>query len=188
MTQLLSIFATMFTFLSPIQDANQWRMQPIDDLVNWKVGDTAKYSLKVSFFKGTAVRAVTSEIEVGGVPAIWVTTNIKIVNQKQKIQQLIRRHDATILKLIVNGKEEEVPDPADIEVVDQDYRKVTVPAGTFDSVWMKINIKETKNIQTWINPKDTVMDGLLKMVTPTQFGSANLELTSFKKVQKGQNN
>lgn len=182
----MNIFATIamvFSLMSSGYFTGDFSIRPAADLINWQVGDQMEYNINLSFLKGTAVNSVASEKVVDGTPAIWVTNNVDLMNQKQKIEQLIRRHDATVLQLLVNGQEQEVPDPGEVEIVEQDYVKVTVPAGTFKSIWMKINTKEQKGIEVWVNPKDTAMDGLLKMITPSQMGEMTMELTGFNKVQ-----
>lgn len=153
------------------------------NVVDWQIGDALNHNIKVSFLSGTAVREVTSEVDVEGETAIWVDNNVRIMGQTQSARQLIRRSDAKILKLIVNGEEKEIPTQEDIEIVDQDYRSVTVPAGTFQSVYIKLNTKQAKGVEVWMNPAETCMDGVLKMKTPTQFGTATSELTGFHKVQ-----
>lgn len=179
---LLAVLVTIFSTMVP---GNFYDNYLPMELVDWKVGDNMEYNLKISFLSGTSVRSVVSETEVDGRKAIWIHNTVSILGQTQKIEQLVRREDGALIKLIVNGEEKELPDPGDVEIVEQDYREVTVPAGTFKSVWIKINTKDAKGVETWLNPRDTCMDGVLKIVTPTQMGTATMELTKFTKVPNG---
>jgi len=173
--------------MSPSYFSNNFRIQPIQDLVDWQVGDRMEYKLDMTFLSGSSVRSVVSEELVDGNQSIWVENIIDLIVKKQKVEQLIRRYDAAVLKMIVNGEEQDIPDPGEMDIVEQDYVKVTVPAGTFKSVWMKVNTKEIEGVEVWINPKETAMDGMLKMITPSQFGNMTMKLKSFYKVQRRAN-
>ena len=184
MNFIIASLVTIFSAMAPSNYYDHWRILPTE-VVEWQIGDTMEYNLSVSFISGKVVRSVVSEVEIGGDKAIWLTSETAILGQKQKIEQLIRRSDATLLKLIVNGEEKPLPDPGKVEIVEEGYKTVTVPAGTFEAIWVKINTEDAKGVEAWINPRDTCMDGMLKMVSPTQMGKATMELTKFKKVPSG---
>jgi len=148
------------------------------DLINWKVGDTASYDVKVASFGkiGTNVKAVTKDEGT----SIWLTQDMNLSGQKQLAEAQISKADGKILKLIVNGKEQAIPnDP--IEIISQDYGEVTVPAGTFQCIHIIAKSKQVSKLEAWMNPRDTVMDGTIKQIAQTQLFPLTMELTSFKR-------
>lgn len=148
------------------------------NLINWNVGDTANYQVTLAAFGnvGTVVKSVESTDDTQN--AVWVKTVETLQGQTDTTETLMSRTDGKILKLVHNGQEEAIPD-TNVQVVSQDYTQVTVPAGTFKAVHVVVNAQGVNGIEVWMNPKDTVMDGTLKQLIPTQFGTADLELTSF---------
>lgn len=149
------------------------------DLINWKVGDQAQYDVKAGSFGklGTMTKAVTKDEGT----AIWVTQNMDLLIQKQKVEVLMNKADGKILKMIVNGKEQTVPND-EIEIISQDYTDVTVPAGTFKAIHVVAKTKKIDHIEVWANPRDTVMEGTLKQTMNTQGTDIGMELTSFKRI------
>lgn len=151
-----------------------------NNIINWTVGDTASYSVTLGAMGniGSMVKTVAKLDEPRN--ALWVKTATKMYFQNDVTEMLISRADGKVLQFLHNGKEESFPDPK-VEVVSQDYAQVTVPAGTFQSVHIVANTEQVKGVEIWVNPKDTVMEGMLKQTMPTQFGIVSVELTSFKK-------
>ena len=147
-----------------------------NNLINWKVGDTTKYNVAVSFIKGTNVKSVTSDEGT----SIWVRQNMDLMVQKQVVDIQMNKADGKILKMLVNGKEQAVPNDK-VEVISQDYAKVTVPAGTFDSIHIIAKTEQISKIEVWANPRDTAMDGTLKQIAASQMGDITMELTSFSR-------
>ena len=164
-------------FVSSIDMGNITLMNAMD-LINWKVGDSADYSVAMGMFgNGTETKAVTKEEGA----AVWMHVEIKIMGQNQTVDALINRADAKILKYIVNGKEETPPSDKP-EIISQDYTSVTVPAGTFKAIHIVAKTSQSPKMELWLNPKDTVMDGSLKTIAETSMGiTMTLELTSFKR-------
>lgn len=149
------------------------------DVINWKVGDTASFNVLAGSFGniGTMVKSVTKDEGT----AIWLLQDMNLMVQKQKAEALINKADGKLLKLIVNGQEQQIPnDP--IEVISQDYADVTVPAGTFKAIHVIAKSKQASKIEVWMNPRDTVMEGTIKQIMETSMMPLTLELTSFKKM------
>lgn len=149
------------------------------DLINWKVGETAQYDIKAGSFGklGTSTKSVTKDEGA----AIWVTQQMNLMVQNQKIEMLLNKADGKVLKMLVNGKEQQIPDD-EIEVISQDYVDVTVPAGTFKAIHIVAKSKQAPKLEVWANPRDTVMDGTLKQIVQTQGIDLTMELTSFRRV------
>ena len=146
-------------------------------VIDWKIGDYSNYNLDLGMFgKGKVHKEATKE--EGN--AIWVTTDAKIPSGNQKIEVLISRDDGKILKLLVNGKEEKYQDH-DIEVISRDESSVTVPAGTFKAIHLKIKDKtENMDIESWLNFKDIVLEGMAKsIIKKNAFLTITTELTDF---------
>lgn len=147
----------------------------VRDLIDWKVGDYMDYRVSGAFGNmGTMRKEVTSDEGT----ALWVRQTIDLMGQNEIVDMLIRKSDGKILKVIRNGEEQEVPD-GDVEVIEQNYEEVTVPAGTFDSIHIVANTRDVENLQVWVNMRDTSMDGTLKQVVPTNFMTLTMELTGF---------
>jgi len=145
------------------------------NLIDWKVGDTAEYSLLGGL--GSMVKKVTKDEGT----AIWVQQDVNIIIQKQKIEMLISKVDGKILKMLLDGKEQAIPnDP--IEIISQDYGDVTVPAGTFQAVHIIAKTKQIAKIEAWINPRDTVMDGTIKQIANQNGMDIVIELTKFTRM------
>ena len=121
---------------------------------------------------------MTKEVTSDEGDSLWVRQEAKLMNQNEVIEMLISKSDGQVLKLIRNGKEEEVP-KSDLEIISQDYTEVTVPAGTFDAIHIVANTKDIKNLEVWANPSLVVMDGTLKQIIPTGLFTLTAELTSF---------
>lgn len=146
--------------------------------LDWKIGDTASYSIDMGFLKGSMVMSVTSIVSEG----IWMTQDMDMgFAGKQKAESLIDPNTGEIKKMLVNGKEQQVP-KQNVEVVDVKEDKITVPAGTFECIHARLKDKDkNEEINAWINPQVVPMSGMLKQVAPSQFGQVTVELKSFKK-------
>lgn len=146
--------------------------------LDWKVGDMADYSIDMGFIKGTMLMSVASV----GVDGVWMTQDADLgFAGKQKIETLIDPNTGEVKKMLVNGKEQAIPEQ-DIEIIDMTEDRITVPAGTFDCIHARLkDKKENTEINAWINPSEIPMSGLIKQVAPSQFGNVTIELKSFKK-------
>lgn len=169
-------FATESLTLTPAQIIAA--VQPLN-VINWKVGDEAHYNVTVaSFIKGSMDKSVTKE--EGN--AVWVKQDINIQIQKQVAEMLIDRATAKVLKFLVDGKEQAIPDDK-IEIISQDTQEVTVPAGKFDSIHIVAKSQKVSKIEVWANPKETCMEGTLKQIIATGImGDMVMELASFKRM------
>ena len=150
------------------------------NLINWTVGDTANFDVTLGAIGkvGTMKKSVTKADDAQN--AIWVRTEANLAVQKDTTDILMSRADGSILRFVRNGKEEAVPEN-DIEIISQEYTEITVPAGTFKAIHIVADTKDVKGIEVWANPRDTIMEGTLKQVVPSQFGKLEISLTSFKK-------
>lgn len=147
--------------------------------LGWKVGDRAEYSIKAmgGFINGKMVTFVREETAT----EFWLQQDADLgFAGKQKIEILFNKANGQILKVLVNGKEEQLP-KNNSEIVEMTEDHVTVPAGTFACIHAKIKDKDNGQIQeAWINPKEIPISGLLKSIGQTQMGEVSNELTSFK--------
>ena len=146
------------------------------DLINWKVGDNATFQISAGPFGkvGDMKKAVTKDEG----KALWVVTEAAMMGQNDKSEILISKSDGKILKFIHNGKEEAIPS-GDIEVINQEYTEVTVPAGTFKCIHITAKTPQVEQVDIWANPKETVMEGALKQVVKTNGIDVILELVKF---------
>ena len=148
------------------------------DAIDWKVGDTANYTLQLGFIgKGTVQKTATKEEEGG----IWIETNAKTPLGNEKVETLISRADGKILKLIVNGQEQKYEEH-DIELISKDAAEITVPAGTFKTIHVKVRDKtDASDVEAWVNPRDISLGGIAKSIVTKSFLTVTLELTSFSR-------
>lgn len=146
--------------------------------LNWKVGDTANYTVDMSIVQGTMVMKVTSVEEAG----IWLQQDVDLgFAGKQNIQTLIDKTTGEVKKMIVNGEEQQVPEQ-NVEVISATPTQITVAAGTFDAFHVVAKDKSNDTeINVWINLEVIPMSGMIKQVQPSQFGEVTVELTSFIK-------
>ncbi len=146
--------------------------------LNWNVGDKANYNVNMGFISGTMVMSVASVTDT----EIWMNQDLDLgFMGKQKVETLLDRNTGAVKKMIVNGKEEQVPSQ-DIEVVSTNQESITVPAGTFDSMHVVLREKgKTDEIHMWANPVAIPISGLLKQVAPGPMGQVTIECTSFSR-------
>ncbi len=146
--------------------------------LDWKVGDENNYNLDMGFIKGTMTMSVRSI----GAEGIWMDQNMDLgFAGKQKVETLLDPNTGEVKKMIVNGKEEQVP-KQNIEVIEVKEGKVTVPAGSFDCIHARLkDLDKNNEINVWMNPQAVPLSGMLKTVQPSQFGDVTVVLKSFKK-------
>jgi hypothetical protein len=153
------------------------------NLIDWQVGDFQKIAIEMIFGKGAGTKEVTKEDTAQG--AVWLVQNIAILGQNQKTESLIRRADGKLLELIVNGKKEDPnADGGKVEIIEQKETSITVPAGTFECMYVKAKITQqgqTQDVELWANPIDVNIDGMLKVEVQSSFGPVTLLLEQFGK-------
>ena len=148
------------------------------NLIEWKVGDTMNYEIKLGGFAlGNNVKSVTKDEGT----AIWMRQDMKMMSQNEVVEVLINKADGKLLKMIRNGQEQSIPDN-DIEIISQDATEIKVKAGTFKAIHIVAKSKEVEKIEMWANPRDTAIDGTLKQMVSSQMGMITLELTGFKRI------
>jgi hypothetical protein len=142
------------------------------------VGDSTDYQLSGGIFNGTAHIFVRENTADG----IWVEQDINLgALGQQKVEALYDKNTGKVLKIVANGQEQALPNPADMKVVQTRQESVTVPKGTFACMYLKIHDNSKNNdTDTWIT-KAVPVGGMVKTVAPTQIGAITLELTDFVK-------
>jgi hypothetical protein len=169
------------TLLAP-QTLQEFVLQDLEasaiDLINWKIGDSTSYEIELEGMGklGTMVKMAMKDEGTG----VWVKNEADLMGQKDVTEILIDRSTGKILKMIHNGREEQVPSD-EIEIISQDYTEITVPAGTFKCLHIVAKSKQVSKMEIWANPQAVSLDGSLQMIMATQFGNMTLKLTQFKK-------
>lgn len=172
----------LFLLVSPSLQAMDDLILPLQQIIplagveniDWKVGDWTEYRLSMSFLKGKLLKKCTQN--EGN--SVWLETKMEIPLGNQLILAQIRKSDGKILKLIVNGREQEIKSPK-YTIISQEAETVTVPAGTFQTIHLLLRDEENRDTNVWINPRDVVLEGMVKTLTEQQFGTVSLELTRF---------
>jgi hypothetical protein len=123
-----------------------------------------------------------SFVREDSIDGIWIQQDLDIAGRKQKVEILFEKATGQVLQLLVDGQKQDMPDPADQEIIDMTEASITVPAGTFECVYVKIlNKKDNKESEAWINPSEIPITGMLKQLAPGPFGQIKVELKSFLK-------
>lgn len=146
----------------------------------WNVGDENNYKLSMGFIPGT-MKMFVREINADRTEA-WLVQDINLLIQKQKVEALIDMNTGETKKMLVDGKEQAVP-VANYEIIDQKEAQVTVPAGTFKTMYIKIqdNGNNGQVTEQWVNGRDIPVNGMAKSMSDSPLGKVTIELTSFKK-------
>lgn len=184
---VLGMFTASFSMASDVsvvdlvKGVNQNLMSQAHTMAfNWVVGDACHYNLNVSNFINGKMDMVVREKNAEG---FWIDQNMDLgFMGKQTASILVDPNTGAIKKIIVNGQEQQIPDQSDMEVVEVKETSVTVPAGTFEAVYMKVrDKKQNQDSEQWVNPKLVPITGSIKSVAQTQLGAATTELVSFEK-------
>ena len=146
------------------------------NVIDWRVGDHADYQLDMGFFgQGSVKKRATSEEK----DAIWLRADVQTPMGNQTIDTLFRRSDGKVLKMLVDGKEHTFEEP-DIEIIDQREESVTVPAGTFRAIYVKVrDRKQQSDTEAWVNPMAIPLGGIAKSTTKKSMLTITMELTAF---------
>lgn len=147
--------------------------------LNLKKGDSATYNLNMAIIQGSLVMSVYDIVADG----VWIHQDIDMsFAGKQKMEMLIDPATGQTKKLIVNGKEEKLPEAGDMELIENKEDTVTVPAGTFTCFYIKaLDKKNNKEVQQWVNLRDIPVFGMVKSIAQSQLGPVTIELKSFRK-------
>jgi sporulation protein YlmC with PRC-barrel domain len=168
------------TFGESIFAAQQAKIQSavVAQGLNWKVGDENNYKLNMGGFLNGTMKMSIREI---GADGIWMVQDVDLKIQKQKIEVLLDPNTGEIKKMLVNGQEQ-APPKSEYEVIDQKEDRITVPAGTYDAIYIKVKDKANGDqiTEQWVNPRDIPLSGMLKSLADSQLGKVTIELTSFK--------
>lgn len=148
--------------------------------INWTVGDVCHYNLNMASFISGKLDVVVREKNADG---YWLDQNVDLgFLGKQTMSILIDPNTGAVKKVLVDGKEQQLPETGDMEVVEVKESQVTVPAGTFDAVYFKVHDKkENKDTEQWVNPKLIPISGMIKSLGQSQMGEVVTELVSFEK-------
>lgn len=150
--------------------------------INWKVGDFQDISIEMDSFGQLGTGKKTADKDVPEQNAVWYKQAMDMMGQSQVVETLLDRATGKVLKQIVNGQEQAVGGDQQIEILEQSETQVTVPAGTFDAMYIKAKVQTEQGeqiVELWANPIDVNLDGMLKMVLQSQFGPVSIILQKF---------
>ncbi len=148
--------------------------------LDWKVGEAADYQIRMGFIPGSMTMLVREEVFEG----FWLEQNMDLgFLGKNKVELLIDKRDGSVLQMIVNGEKQEVPEQGNMEIEDMKEDRITVPAGTYDCIYLRIrDLDKNETSEMWINPSEVPIAGLVKQVAPGPIGNVTVELTKFRKL------
>ncbi len=151
--------------------------------VDWVVGDYQTHKIQF-LFPGTAWKVVDREDDSMGQAAVWLKQTTRMMFTNQISEQLIARGDGSVLKTLIDGVEQAPStEEPQVEVIEQAEDVVTVPAGTFDCMYVKAVVTQVgqapQTIEMWANPIDINMDGSLKVIAQSPMGPMTMLLKEF---------
>lgn len=146
------------------------------NMIDWKVGDTNQYTISIGPMANFGSMVQTVEKEEGN--GVWLKQDMDLKVQKQVVEILLDRADGSVKKVLINGKEQSIPDQ-NLEIIETNTTTITVPAGTFQVMYVKAK-QDGKIVELWANMVDIAMDGMAKTIADTGMGgmSMTLELQS----------
>ncbi|NJM10256.1 MAG: hypothetical protein HC883_05190 [Bdellovibrionaceae bacterium] len=143
------------------------------------VGDQAKYDTSLAGLPGS-MTLTTKQIVPDGV---WIEQINDTLFKKQVVLQLMDPVTGQLKRMIIDGKEQTPPDPANIEMVHDNPARITVPAGTFETRDILVRlIKENETSRQWVNVEDVAVLGMVKMDATFKGASVKAELTGSSRV------
>lgn len=155
-----------------------WSQQDVRNL-GWHVGDLAEYDLKLAVIPGSMLMFVSS---IEGSIAV-LNQELSIATIKQSCDMHFNLNTGELIKTVCAGVEQKPGEPSNTEVIDMKEDQITVPAGTFQTVYIKATTGEKKQIiEQWINRSEIPVLGLVQSITPSPIGTMNLKLKAFKKM------
>ena len=187
-----ALIIAVFTLFATMASASTWTVLNYSDVqdslmdqaevlgLGWKVGESADYTIKMGFVNGKMHSFVREEVHEG----FWVQQDMDMgFLGKQKVEMLIDKNTGEVLQLLVNGEKQAPPEQGDQEVIEMTEDRISVPAGTYDCVYVKVrDNKENKESEAWINPTEIPITGMLKTIAPGPMGKVTVELTKFNKL------
>ncbi len=151
--------------------------------LNWKVGDTLDFNIKMSPLPLKGKMKIFVQME--SVEGFILIQDVSLpVLGNQHIEALIDKDTGKTLRLVINGEPQTVPDQNDIKIIKMEEAKITVPAGTFDAIHVVTQDSSKKQGEMWINPTAIPINGMLKSIqTQIKPIKITMELSSFKRGQ-----
>ncbi len=173
--------AKAINFQTLVTDVTNQALESVDarGMFDFKVGDTANYSIKMGFLPGTMVMSVT-DVQPG---EVTLNQTVTLMGQKQECITKMDPNTGENKGTVCNGQQQQSGSQDDIELIEQKEDTVKVPAGTFVCLYIKAKQKSSgSEIEQWINPSEIPVLGMAKSTVPSQLGKTVIELTSFKKM------
>jgi hypothetical protein len=150
----------------------------------FKAGDTASYNMTVASLSFLPLK-MTMTVKSAKVDEVVFTQDVDLMIQKQSCDTTINPLNGQIKSIVCNGQSQAAPQ-MDPEVLVSKEDHVTVPAGSFDCIYMKVRNKKDNSIsEQWINPQLVPLMGMVKATQQIQLAGQSipvvLELTSSKR-------
>lgn len=146
--------------------------------LDWKVGESTQHDINMGFIAGKMDTVVRAETDIG----FWMDQNVDLsFLGQQKVEIHINKSTGEIIEMIVDGQKQNPPEQGEQEIVEMKEVNLTVPAGTFACVYLKIrDTASNETSEAWINPEEVPVTGMIKAIQPGQFGNVEIVLTGFK--------
>ncbi len=178
----ISVAANANTLMESVAKSVTNSLMQERNVMGWVVGDTANYNLTMaSFIKGTMVMSITA------------VTDTEVTMQqdmdmgflgKQACTSILNADTAEIKSMTCNGQAQDPGTASDVEILEQKADTVTVPAGTFECIYIKAKSTSAQGSteqEQWVN-KIVPVSMMVKAVSQSQMGPVVIELASYKKM------
>lgn len=180
---LLSVSANANTLMESVAKSITTGLMQQRNVMGWVVGDTANYNITMmQFIKGTMVMSITA------VTATEVTMQQDMdlgFMGKQACTSILNADTAEIKSMTCNGQAQDPSTAGDVEILEQKADTVTVPAGTFECIYIKAKSTDAQGTATeqeqWVN-KIVPVSMMVKAIQQSQMGPVVIELASYKKM------
>ncbi len=147
-----------------------------DDL--FIVGESADYKLDGGFIQGK-VHMLVREATADG---YWLQQDLDLgAMGAHKAEVLYDKNTGKVTKILMDGKEQQIPDQSQMKVIASHKDHITVPKGAFDCMYVKIHDNsKNEDSEVWISPLVSVAH-MVKTISPSPVGNMTIELTDFLK-------
>lgn len=146
----------------------------------YRVGDKATYNITANY-DGTLVEEVIMETP----DSLWVRKSVDLFAEHTVTDTLVRKADGFVLMQLQDGVEIPLP-TAHFEVLETRKEPVSVPAGTFESRYVRAKVWTglyNVTYDVWSNTRANLLEeGALRIaVTYPTVGTITFELASFER-------
>ncbi|MBK9293726.1 MAG: hypothetical protein IPM57_04660 [Oligoflexia bacterium] len=148
-------------------------------LLNWKMGDTLNFQIKVKDF---AIGQMSMVFDAQTKKEYLLTQYFDFFSKKFNIQVGYDKNTAAVTSYKINGVKIPLPENQqmpEVKIVTQEEAHLEVEAGSFDCIHTVIEAENGQQTEVWFNPQELPLTGMLQTLTKIKNVDVKLELVSF---------